>query len=813
MRILIGIVIFICVVTGLFFWFNSRNQDTGDIEGDAYFGQIKKGIQLGSYHKFQTENGIVTVGDTKSGGQIKPQITLSKWDDEAKMDIRYEMPKGSTTETLDNKIIWHDEKQEVFLKTIPKQQSTGPIAPTNALDNGKIRYISIKDASLKDVAASYQIFNKTKSTQPSILGVALKEAGYVFFGDRDVEIDLKSPRALPYPMVRINTEDKFKCPVIPTAENGTFAIFFYYPQIKSRGNEIKDMLVASINESLSKYGQKDFVKRQGDFLYYTKGLQIKPLGRIATDQNTVGLNVFVKTPYNTPLKDYMRPTLQLLRDKYIIPTGGLEELSKDIKPSIVEEIIPRFATHFKEKLESGVFTPDEAQTFDELKAQQTKEFVIANVKNDVPVDKFEFDIVLHQKPETNIFTYNIDTEGLDFLYQPPLTEEEKDQGLYRPENVVGSYAVYKSGSKSLYASQEEAQKYQTGKVFHIYRPKIIDSKGNWTWGVLDIDKNKSQLSIAIDQKWLDTASYPVTVDPTFGYTTQGASTIDVGNTIRGSHFTIGENGTLTSIAAFGGVGCFTGKTLVSMGNGLYKKIKDIKAKDVVKSYNAVTHKVENDTVLSVASHSPDEMGEYYLKIKTNNGKTVEITPNHPVYSEGKWVYAEYLKPEESLLNDTNSQIKITSIEKVYAKVPVYTLEIKKNHNFFTNFLVHNKKGSVFMKTALYKYSDNTQVAVSNELDVISTVQWQVFTASASLIASTDYWLYSWADSPGQVNIYYDTGGNGANKTVTYGAWPDPLTGQTTDNNKYSIYATYTASGNTKASFKGNVNLRGGVKFQ
>ena len=57
----------------------------------------------------------------------------------------------------------------------------------------------------------------------------------------------------------------------------------------------------------------------------------------------------------------------------------------------------------------------------------------------------EIEAILTQKPETNKIIYNITTKGLRFTYQPPLTPLEK-KTCYRPEDVIGSYAVYNTFS-------------------------------------------------------------------------------------------------------------------------------------------------------------------------------------------------------------------------------------------------------------------------------------------------------------------------------------------------------------------------------
>jgi len=55
---------------------------------------------------------------------------------------------------------------------------------------------------------------------------------------------------------------------------------------------------------------------------------------------------------------------------------------------------------------------------------------------------FEFEWILNNQPKSNILKATIQTKGLDFYYQGELTEEDIKLGKERPENIIGSYAVY-----------------------------------------------------------------------------------------------------------------------------------------------------------------------------------------------------------------------------------------------------------------------------------------------------------------------------------------------------------------------------------
>src|SRR3972149_5971524 len=108
----------------------------------------------------------------------------------------------------------------------------------------------------------------------------------------------------------------------------------------------------------------------------------------------------------------------------------------------------------------------------------------------------EFEIILKAKPQQNTLTFSIQAQGFKFYYQPPLTQEFNPAGCIelsetyarlkngkeylRPENVVGSYAVYHDSKRD--------NQYKTGKAFHIYRPKLTDADSKTAWATLNVDE-------------------------------------------------------------------------------------------------------------------------------------------------------------------------------------------------------------------------------------------------------------------------------------------------------------------------------------
>lgn len=279
----------------------------------------------------------------------------------------------------------------------------------------------------------------------------------------------------------------------------------------------------------------------------------------------------------------------------------------------------------------------------------------------------EFDLVLKKKPQTNIFEFPIETQGLDFYYQPPLHpqhptwSDENGDGkpdTFQPENVVGSFSVYHKTKKDHILGETD---YKTGKAFHIYRPKVIDAARNEIWGILNMDEMNKILTVTIDNAWLESAIYPVTIDPTFGYTTGGVSFSCGANNIQGSNFT-GASGTLDMISA--------------------------------------------------------------------------------------WAY-----------DDSTSHPKF--------------------------------------KPAMYLHSDSSFVAEGAEITgTLSTFHWYNHTVSGSpSISAVEYVLVGWGSGPFACGPNYDAGvtNQGHTQSLTYGTWPNPAN-FSHNNNKYSIYATYTAGG-------------------
>ena len=228
------------------------------------------------------------------------------------------------------------------------------------------------------------------------------------------------------------------------------------------------------------------------------------LSQEISDIYTVENNTFLATPKENP-KDKIDVEIGDSKQTDFLPQVKVQRWDNEVNFSVRlvhEEETPT------------VSTVDEKIIWDGDK-------VAANFY-DVPMDEnnpeggYEFEVILKEQPKSNVVQFTLVDKGLEYFYQPELTEEEISQGAERPENVVGSYAVYASENKTNYVGGKE---YKCGKVGHIYRPRIEDAENNWVWGELLI--KDGILSVTIPQEFLDKAVYPVrhAAGLTFGYTT------------------------------------------------------------------------------------------------------------------------------------------------------------------------------------------------------------------------------------------------------------------------------------------------------
>lgn len=169
---------------------------------------------------------------------------------------------------------------------------------------------------------------------------------------------------------------------------------------------------------------------------------------------------------------------------------------------------------------------------------------------------FEFDIQIFNKLANgkHEFSFDIESKGLEINYQPKLRQIEIDLGAFRPDTIIGTYAIKRLDGKKNNRNMPDGSRenYRTGKMGHFYKPKAWDNADDTVWGYIYIDTDS--MIIGVDSAWLANATLPVTIDPTFGDTGEGGTNQGISaNYVNISQYTSGADAgsaTINSISMF-----------------------------------------------------------------------------------------------------------------------------------------------------------------------------------------------------------------------------------------------------------------------
>ncbi|MCK4365477.1 MAG: hypothetical protein KAW45_05460 [Thermoplasmatales archaeon] len=154
--------------------------------------------------------------------------------------------------------------------------------------------------------------------------------------------------------------------------------------------------------------------------------------------------------------------------------------------------------------------------------------------------------------------------------------------------------------------------------------------------------------------------------------------------------------------------CFPAGTKITMADGCYKNIEDVKIGDLVKSFNEDTQQFENNKVLEL--ETPIREGYYNLYFGSN--QRVKVTNEHPFYTkklDGSIVWCS-LEPErtheyypylyfvqqleigDTIYTDEGTWTEIYGWEYAEGSIQTYNLGHVENTNTFfaDSLLVHNK---------------------------------------------------------------------------------------------------------------------------
>jgi hypothetical protein len=140
-------------------------------------------------------------------------------------------------------------------------------------------------------------------------------------------------------------------------------------------------------------------------------------------------------------------------------------------------------------------------------------------------------------------------------------------------------------------------------------------------------------------------------------------------------------------------GCsFTPETLVLRADGTAKPISQVEVGDMVMAVDPETGERGPRKVTKLWEHEYNE-----LVLVTVGGKTLKVTPNHPLWvvNRAEWVAAGDLRAGDLLLDDDGSTVRIGSVQRVLQRgMDVHNLTVDDIHTYFvvvggSSLLVHN----------------------------------------------------------------------------------------------------------------------------
>lgn len=459
------------------------------------------------------------IGDEKQE-KFLPRIKFKKWYNEANLSIGLKDEGG--THYLDGNLVTYQSGN--------LQARFYPLKSKSEADISVLRYVPLGGVDPTMVPKEYELFHHLPSSELVVTSYWSRVPALMYFGTYPADVytdkvDIPEVRAAssegnPYYM-----------------DDGLVMIDVHY----NGEGDYQSLLTQATIDVLKRYGVEAYNK--GAKLYYQDpdGHDVK-IASPQTDRGHTWTYINVNTEY-TRYTDYYKDSVEKqVNDPYAY---GLKRHHPNIGNNIVDEVIERFAELLDARFYTDSLTDIEKSKLESLEViHQDPQWVRYAQRSDIgwwyqQEDGYEFEIVLGEKPASNVVPLSVTTKNLQFSYQPELTPEEAKTS-YRPPYVVGSYAAYHISKRD--------NEYQTGKAFHIYRPWVTDANGQKVW--CDFDQywdGSGDLNITIPQDFLDNAVYPIKIDPTFGYTTMGASTVSAHNKVQGLVNTTGVIGNYVHI--------------------------------------------------------------------------------------------------------------------------------------------------------------------------------------------------------------------------------------------------------------------------
>ncbi len=521
---------------------NSEVSDKYDLAGNT-FSEVIKPDPL--------DKVDLEIGDAKQPDEFIPQIKVKRWDNEVNVSLRLVNDETNPkVETEGEKIKWIGDKVEAHFYDV---KDGAPVVHQN------LRVIEPTGIDAIGQSAIYELPRHVIPKKPTL---------FVFSPTEKMFVAGSLTPLANYLDVDKLTRSKSRLFTSSESTGGLLmepsAIFFFFAAHKDQQN-VDVALREAIAEACQDLGIETKLE-SNDVLFKLRGKWKKFCGTL---QHQWG-DWVIHAPAVT-IDFNAAEAAEIYGSDISDAVGGLREALPGLdSDQFKQAVIAKIAAKLSLTAEPDSFTPEEETALQNSRTILSDEQWLTNgIRNDFndlmpPIKEdeegaSEFEVVLKEKPVTNKVEFSLNTKGLEFRHQPPLTQAQIAKGQRRPINVVGSFAVYALEQK---INWKGGKKYKCNKVGHLFYPYLIDANG-WKVRAEDFIVNANPdgtglLTVVIPQEFLDNAVYPIrhAAGLTFGYTS-GGTTGNVAiafqatdNCDRVGTAVVGVAGTLTSLHAY-----------------------------------------------------------------------------------------------------------------------------------------------------------------------------------------------------------------------------------------------------------------------
>lgn len=497
-------------------------------------------------YRHEPEYIETVVGDEKQE-EFFARVKLKKWNNTCNFSMGVVQTKKGKYSVKNDVISYREPGVEARFYNLKRPSFDPPTKLRQVIKNGRLKP--------RQASSQYENFNRTEEftvadyvvTEPTImmfdaspadLYMNVDDEGYA--KDYDYK-DKKAyhPKDVPIPYLGKTYVTRIYSPYSLSAnplyiDSGLHLVHIRYGQLPVKG--VMEKWIKSVRDVLLAHGVKTYRPTTRSKLYFKHKGRLVKFHSPEEARGSLAIYINLNNAYNKAY-DHYRPDVEKdIRDQYAY---GLQQAYPEIDDSVVQEMIEYFAGLMDVDLEHKPYsTKEKAAWAVTERIHSDIDWITCGRRKDAGWfhrehrQGYEFEVILDKPPATNRYPFTIRTKNLSFEYQDELTKEDYAGFASRLPDVIGSYAIYHADREKL-----TGRKYKTGKICHLYRPIVIDAEGWSYFADWALDLDNEIMEVVIPQEFLDKAVYPIIIDPTFGYSSVGASTQSLDNRITGTVFT------------------------------------------------------------------------------------------------------------------------------------------------------------------------------------------------------------------------------------------------------------------------------------